>query len=130
MPPIKESDLTVIIKTKEVLVKIYKTIVIVEISEGIKISYENGIKVFERLKSILGDQPWVYISNRVNSYSLDPNDYRYFNEIETLRGIGVIQYEESIKTASELEKMFIQKPFKTFNDLNSAIEWGLTKIET
>lgn len=126
---INESDLTVLIKTKEILIKVYNRVVIVEISEGIKVNYGTGYHIFERLMSMIGDKPWIYISNRVNSYSLDPNDYRHFNEIPTLKGIGVIQYEKSIKTALDLEKMFIKKPFKTFNDLNSAIEWGLEKIE-
>ena len=71
----------------------------------------------------------MYISNRVNSYSLDPNDYKHLNEIPTLKGIGVIQYKRSIKTALELENLFVKKPFKTFNDLDSAIEWALEKIE-
>jgi len=126
---INESDLTVLIKTKEILIKIYDRVVIVEIAEGIKVSYGTGYHVFGRLMSMIGDKPWIYISNRVNSYSLDPNDYRHFNEISTLKGIGVIQYEKSIKTAVELEKMFIKKPFKTFNDLNPAIEWGLEIIK-
>jgi len=120
---------TVIIKTKELTISVYNAIAIVEIEEGVAVSSKNGLEIFERLLSIIGDQPWVYISNRVNSYSLDPNDYRHLNEIQTLKGIGVIQYEKSIKTALELEKMFVKKPFKTFGDLDSAIEWALEKIK-
>jgi len=120
---------TVIIKTKELTIRVYNAIAIVEIEEGVAVSSKNGLEIFERLLSIIGDQPWVYISNRVNSYSLDPNDYRHLNEIHTLKGIGVIQYEKSIKTALELEKMFVKKPFKTFDDLDLAIEWALGKIK-
>lgn len=120
---------TVIIKTKELTISEYNSIAIVEIEEGVAVSSKNGLETFERLLSIIGGKPWVYISNRVNSYSLDPNDYRHLNEIITLKGIGVIQYEKSIKTALELEKMFIKKPFKTFDDIDSAIEWALERIK-
>lgn len=120
---------TVIIKTKEVTISAYKAIAIVEIEEGIAVSFQDGHEIFTRLLSILGNKPWVYISNRVNSYSLDPNDYRYLNQIATLKAIGVIQYKKSIQTALELEKMFIKKPFKTFDNLDAAIEWGLNKIK-
>tara|TARA_R110000787_G_scaffold59922_13_gene135910 strand:- start:6806 stop:7189 length:384 start_codon:yes stop_codon:yes gene_type:complete len=120
---------TIIIKTNDVTIRIHKSVVIIEIAEGTSLSYENGIQTLHRLLSIIGDKPWVYISNRVNSYSLDPNDYKHLNEIPTLKGIGVIQYKRSIKTALELENLFVKKPFKTFNDLDSAIEWALEKIE-
>ncbi len=122
-------QLTLLIKTDLITIREYKRIAIIEIKEGITISYDNGIEIFNRLLSILGDKPWVYVSNRVNSYSLDPNDYRYLNQIPLLKGIGVIQYEKSLKTAIELEKMFVKKPFKTFNNLDSAIEWGLERIK-
>ncbi|PHS68298.1 MAG: hypothetical protein COB12_00140 [Flavobacterium sp.] len=122
-------NLKVIIKTKEVTIKLHQRVAIIEISEGTSIGYENGIQTFKRLLSIIGDKPWVYISNRVNSYSLDPNDYKHLNEIPTLKGIGVIQYKRSIETALELEKMFVKKPFKTFDNLDTAIEWALKRIE-
>ena len=121
-------ELSVIIKTKDVTIKVHKRVAIIEIAEGTAISYKNGIETFQRLMSMIGDKPWVYISNRVNSYSLDPNDYKHLNEIPTLKGIGVIQYKRSIETALELEKMFVKKPFQTFNDLDTAIEWALEKI--
>ena len=120
---------TIIIKTKEVTISVYKAIAIVEIEEGIAVSFQDGQDVFARLLSILGSKPWVYISNRVNSYSLDPNDYKHLNQIPTLKGIGVIQYEKSIKTALKLEKMFVKKPFKTFTHLDTAIEWALERLK-
>ena len=121
--------LNVIIKTKDITISVHNCIAIVEIAEGTTINYKNGIETFERLMSMIGDKPWVYISNRVNSYSLDPNGYKHFNEIPTLKGIGVIQYKRSTETALELEKMFIKKPLKTFDDLDSAIEWALERIK-
>ena len=120
---------TVIIKTKELTISVYNAIAIVEIEEGVAVSSKNGFEIFDRLLSIIGGKPWVYISNRVNSYSLDPNDYTHLNQIPTLKGIGVIQYEKSIKTALELENMFVKKPYKTFNNLDPAIEWALDKIK-
>jgi len=122
--------LSVLIKTKDITVSLHKRVVVVEIAEGTEVSYDNGYQTFERLMSMIGDKPWVYISNRVNSYSLNPNDYKHFNEIPTLKGIGVIQYKRSIETALDLEKMFIKKPFKTFDVLDSAIKWGLQKLNT
>ncbi len=122
-------NLKVIINTKEVTIKLYQRVAIIEIAEGTSISYENGIETFQRLMSMIGDKPWAYISNRVNSYSLNPNDYKHFNEIPTLKGIGIIQYKKSIKTAMELEKMFVKKPFQTFDNLDAAIEWALERIE-
>ncbi len=127
--PKNNLKLTIVIKTKDVTISLHKRIAIIEISEGTSISYENGIETLKRLLSIVGDKPWAYISNRVNSYSLDPNDYKHLNEIPTLKGIGVIQYKRSIETAMELEKMFVKKPFKTFDDLDAAIEWALERID-
>tara|TARA_B100000795_G_scaffold261904_1_gene239188 strand:- start:935 stop:1204 length:270 start_codon:yes stop_codon:yes gene_type:complete len=80
-----------IIKTNDITIRLHKSVAIIEIAEGTSLSYKNGIQTFRRLLSIIGDKPWVYISNRVNSYSLDPNDYKHLNEISMLKGIGVIQ---------------------------------------
>jgi len=122
--------LSELIKTKDVTISLHKRVAAVEIADGTEVNYDSGYQVLERLMSMIGDKPWVYISNRVNSYSLNPNDYKHFNEISTLKGIGVIQYKSSIQTALDLEKMFIKKPFKTFDDLDSAIKWGLQKLNT
>ncbi|MCF6306826.1 MAG: hypothetical protein L3J09_02610 [Flavobacteriaceae bacterium] len=125
-----KSKITVIIKTKEVCISIYERIAIVEISEGKTVNFKTGYKTLIRLLSIIGDKPWIYISNRVNSYSLDPNDYKYLNMIPTLKGIGVVQYKERESTVViEIEKMFIKKPLQTFDDLDSAIYWGVELLK-
>ena len=124
------SKFKVVIKTTGVTIRVYKGIAILEVAEGVAVSYKSGHKILNRLLSIVGGKPQVYISNRVNSYSLDPNDYKHLNQIPTLKGIGVIQYKKSIPTALEFEKMFIKKPFKTFNDLDSAIEWALVMVKS
>ena len=58
----------------------YGNIVVFEAKEGIVLSYKNGFSILLKGLKILGAKPWVYISNRVNSYSIKPIDYKYLNK--------------------------------------------------
>lgn len=68
----------------------------------------------------------VYISNRVNSYSINAIDLKYLNHIPTLKAIAVINYSEFSEMNAELEGKFCEKPFKTFYNIQEGIIWAET----
>ena len=95
----------------------------VEVAEGVSLSFRNGFSTLLRVINKLGTRPWVYIANRKNSYSVNPNEYKYLNKILTLRGIAIVTYKPNC-TVAQLEANFCEKPHSIFNDLESAFNWA------
>lgn len=102
----------------------YNGIVIIEANEGITLSYKTGFSILIKGLNYLGTKPWVYISNRIHSYSIKPMDYKYLNKVPTLKAVGVVNYREIGHLNAELESKFCKKPFKVFDNLHEAAIWG------
>jgi hypothetical protein len=91
-----------------------------------------GITVDPDLNSILENlasdhfknNKFVYITHRINSYSVDPNIYFKTSQIPNLVGFAVVLGNKIRLDNMAIEKMFLSKPFKSFKSLNKAIEWA------
>ena len=67
---------------------------------------------------------WAYISNRVNSYSIDPLIYHHIGRLNGLRGIALVCSNEQQTRNSSVEKLYCRDiPMQHFMDLEQAIEW-------
>ncbi|MFC7357450.1 hypothetical protein ACFQO1_07110 [Jejudonia soesokkakensis] len=108
----------------------FDKLVVLEINSGITLSYKNGASLLAKGISVMGLKPFVLISNRINSYAVDPNDYTYLQKIPTLKGIAIVYHNETSKKNAELEKNFFQKPFKAFSCMEDAVVWSKSILET
>jgi hypothetical protein len=102
----------------------YDSILVMEAKEDVLISIKTGLSILLDVVKRVGLKPVVYISNRVNSYSVDPNDYKFLNMIPNLKGIAIVSYSEINFQTVDLEKSFIKKPCESFNNLLEAKEWA------
>lgn len=104
---------------------IYDTVIMMEAREDVTVSFGTGMYILLKLLTKIGTRSVVYISHRINSYAVDPNDYKYLEMIPNLKGIAVVSYSESRRsTARSLEKKFYKKPFETFENLQDASSWA------
>jgi hypothetical protein len=122
------AQLKEVFDTEVATIFFYDNIVIVEALEGVTLSYKTSFSVLVKGLKYMGNRPWVYISNRVHSYSVNPNDYKYLNEIPSLKAIAIVNYTETGRKNAQLEAAFCKKPFKVFDDLTGAYEWVKQKI--
>ena len=102
----------------------YGNVVIVEAKEGIMLSYKKDLSVILLILNITKGKPWVYISNRINSYAIQPLDYKYLNKVPSLKALGVVNYSEAGYLISELEAKFCKKPYGVYHSLIEAVTWG------
>ena len=102
----------------------YDNIVVVEAKEGVTLSYKTGFSFLVKGLQYVGGKPWVYIANRINSYSVNPNDYKYLEKIPTLMGIAIVTPTEIGKKNAGLEANFYKKNFIVLDDLSSAYDWA------
>nr|WP_299343888.1 hypothetical protein [Allomuricauda sp.] len=109
----------------------FDNLVISEINEGVLFGWEMATKAVEAAYEIIGrDNAIAYISNRVNSYSVVPTDWRkfYFNRHQ-LDFYSVVGNTQGSFASLILERMFFRNNIRQFSDLETAIKWSLSKID-
>ena len=106
------------------ILKFYDNYVISIINEGVIVSKEISDKISEAAINYYQGKPFVYITHRMHSYSVDPNVYKDVSKIKNLVGFVVVSDSKmSIKNAL-LEKIFLNKPFQIFSNLEDGILWS------
>ncbi|MFD2565383.1 hypothetical protein [Aquimarina rubra] len=103
----------------------YKNHIISEIKEGIILTFENCTDLFELIDSYYGTTiPFVYISNRKNSYSFVPTGHFKSTKLfPNFIGYGVVAYDAINSKVATLEQSFLENETKIFDNLDEAILW-------
>jgi len=104
-------------------IDIYSNYVISRINEGFHLTPDKNRVLEEIANDYFKDKPFVYITHRINSYSVDPSIYLQTSKVKNLAGMAVVAEAPLSKGNAEVEKLFLKKPFEIFTDLNDAIEW-------
>ncbi|GGG49599.1 hypothetical protein [Bizionia arctica] len=98
-------------------------------NEGITVNIGLNNVLEDLAKSYFKNKNFVYITHRINSYSVDPNIYFKTSQISNLVGFAVVTGNKLHLDNIELEKMFFTKPFKTFKSLTKAIDWANNLVD-
>ena len=126
----KRFTLTNIITSKIAMVYIYnKSIAVIEVEKGVKLSYISGATLLFKLVAAFKNNPWIYISNRIHSYSVVPTDYDYLHRIKTLKGLSIVAKESVINSNPPIEEVFCKKPFKLSSKLNESMIWAENALD-
>ncbi|MFG6687662.1 hypothetical protein ACGK9U_13840 [Mariniflexile sp. HNIBRBA6329] len=129
MESIKETDLY-----SEVLkelnypfgnVFIFDGYVVSEINRGVILNWEDHAKVItEDISCFLGTDgsDLIYISHRINSYSVIPYDWlKFFKNNYQLKGYFIVSENKLRILNSLVESLFFNSQIKCFNNLHTAI---------
>jgi hypothetical protein len=103
---------------------IHTNYVIVVMKEGVDITPEHNHVLVDVTNQYFKNTPFVYITHRINSYSVNPKIYFETAKIKNLRGFAVVSKDYKAKVNAEIEKMFFSKPFEIFGDLDEAKQWA------
>lgn len=119
-------QLTKTIKSKIATVYVYnKNILVVEVNEGVNLSYASAASLLFKGLLVLKNRPWVYISHRIHSYSVVPTDYEHLHKIGTLKALSIVVPSGTDPSTTAIEQIFCRKPFKLFNNgLEEAMIWA------
>ncbi|WP_040279758.1 hypothetical protein [Psychroserpens damuponensis] len=106
-------------------IHIYEYYMIVTMNTGITVTAHHNNSLKEIANIHFKNRPFVYITHRINSYSVDPAVYKETSKINNLIGICVVSNSYIAKSTAQIEKLFLNnKPFEIFSDLDKAIEWA------
>ena len=110
-------------------VTMHNSYMIVVMNAGVHITPEHN-EVLENLaERFFKDKPFVYLTHRKHSYSVDPAIYKLTSQIKNLAGFGVVADVPVAKANAEVEKLFLNKPFEIFTDLKEAESWALSILD-
>lgn len=112
------------IKYRFATVTIDEDLVIATMNEGITIVSEHNNELERIANKYFKDKPFVYISNRTNSYSIDPSTYLRTSHIDNLIGFAVVSETQIVLSNTQLEKLFMDKPFQAFTTIEKAKQWA------
>ena len=105
-------------------VYVYNNFMVTEFKEGADINFKNFDELSLIIENNYKDEPFGFIANRLNSYSINVNDAKKFNEKFTqLKGYAIITYSELTERIIEIESHFFKFNRKVFSDFESAIPW-------
>lgn len=100
-------------------------ILIAELDEGILLDVESNRKLLAIGKKNFGDDPYGYISYRVNSYAVNPMVYLDSASISNLKAIAVVSTNDMCRNNAILERQFYKdsNSFEVFATLDEAVSW-------
>ncbi|WP_191859698.1 hypothetical protein [Hanstruepera ponticola] len=105
-------------------VTIHDNYVIAVMNEGITVTPELNDVLEDISEQFFTNKNFVYITHRINSYAVDPNIYFRTSKIQNLVGFAVVTGKKIVIDNTELESVFLTKPFKAFSKLDDAIIWA------
>lgn len=110
---------------------IYQNIIVVEFNEGVHVNFENAALLIQIAQMAFGSEtPIVYISNRINSYSVNLTSYKEFIEVfPNYIALAIVTKNKRRRMLAKLERFFVKKPIQVFDHLEEAFDWAEEMLE-
>jgi len=102
---------------------IYENYAITTIYEGVTIHPKHNKVFLQIVDTHFKNKPFVYISNRINSYSINPIVYLETAKVQNLVGFAVVSTDPEQLMLTQLEKAFLGKEFHLFKTIDEALSW-------
>ncbi|WP_147678014.1 hypothetical protein [Algibacter pacificus] len=99
--------------------------IISEVKEEIHFDWEKAEIVITDLLNFYGKNARIgFISNRINSFSTDPQNWiKVHNKYQFMVAASIVTYSDSSYKVATLEKHFSKKSVKRCQSLDEAITW-------
>jgi hypothetical protein len=100
-------------------------ILISELNEGIHFDWDKIIQVIDVVYDYFGEfKKIAYISNRIYSYSIEPQLWlKFYEDYNFIVATATVSYSDFNYMNSTIEKLFSKTSLKRCSDLDEAIEW-------
>jgi len=102
----------------------YDNYVICYVDENENVTIKKSNNQTDVILDYYKEKPFVYITHRINNYSVDPNIYSDSSRINTLLGFVVVSKELPAVRNALSERLHLNKPFEIFEEIDDAILWA------
>lgn len=103
----------------------FESFIVTEICEGIHFTWEMGQEVIALAIGHYGREQIIgFITNKVHSYSCQPQDWvKFFESNYMLSAFAVVDYNYSNSDNTLIEKIFFESKIQKFRSLETAVDW-------
>ena len=109
-------------------IDVYENFVISTINKGFHLTPDKNKILEDIANDYFRDKPFVYISHRKYSYSVDPSIYIQTSKMKDLVGMAVVAKAPLSKGNAKVEKLFLNKPFEIFTNFDDAVKWAKSLV--
>ena len=105
----------------------FEKFVVSELHEGVHFDWKRVKILSDIMINHYGEiNDLIYLSNRVNSYSIEPQSWLKFDsKYHLFIASGIIAYDNRGGLSVVLERLFSKEKIKRFRRLKDAIEWAI-----
>lgn len=111
---------------------LFKDFFIMEVNEGVHFNNAKLNQLLSEIRAHYGfHKKLAYIANRVNSYSIDPILWSYFDKDDSiLIAVSIVSYSHLSSMNANIEKQLSAISLKRSTSLEEAISWvqGLSEL--
>ncbi len=104
-------------------VEVYNNYIVNTIAEGFLVMPRHNSILLDFVKEHFSNKDFIYVSNRINSYSVNPTVYYETKKIQNLIGIAVVSINPRQKLLCEMEGSFYKKNMEYFKKMHEALLW-------
>ncbi|MCR9183374.1 MAG: hypothetical protein NXH73_10640 [Flavobacteriaceae bacterium] len=108
---------------------IFENFIIAVMHEGVTVLPKHNSILIDLVEKYFKNRSFAYITNRINSYSVDPKVFEETSKIKNLVAFAVVSQSDVRIANASFEKQFLSKPHKSFTKLIDAIAWCEQLVE-
>lgn len=110
----------------------YSNMVVAEVKEGAHVGTDEAIEPLQAGAQVFGyGVNFVYISHRLNSYSIDPTGYyEAASMFPNFKALAIVATNRRRRMLANLERLFMKRPIYVFSNLEDAFQWAEEYLET
>lgn len=106
----------------------FNNFIIAEFKQGAYVSFEDFSEIYDLCEEFYDSKPYGFISNRVNSFSVNLLDIiKHREKTKSLSAYAVVTYKQNTKRMLAIEDHYFNSKRMRFNSLIEATNWVIAK---
>lgn len=118
-----KDDLLKTIELEFTILEFHNNYVVSRVRENVVFSKKQVRDLVEVCSAFYNKRKFIYLSQRVNNYNVDPTIYLNISDVKNLAGIGIVSSNVAAIKMANFEQTFSKVPFSVFMEMEDALEW-------
>ncbi|MER3374818.1 MAG: STAS/SEC14 domain-containing protein [Allomuricauda sp.] len=111
-------------------VQVFDDYMVATFDEGATVTLERAYQIIGISEIHFRNRNFGYISQRKNSYAVDPTIYNYLRGLENLKAFAIVSKKEIDMHNFKIEKLFYKKNMEFFIEFENALAWVRKRVKS
>ncbi|NJB35150.1 MULTISPECIES: STAS/SEC14 domain-containing protein [Flavobacteriaceae] len=111
------------------IIQVFDNYLVAHFNEGATLTLERVYQLIGISEIHFRDKNFAYISNRKNSYAIDPIIYTYLRGLDNLVALAIVSKKEIDMHNFKIEKLFYKKCMEFFIEYDNAVAWAKKRVK-